>query len=108
MLQGAWLFIGFAALLMTLGTLAIAAVSTPQGAGDALTMVGGTVGFLLWAMWAVGALSVTTYSGGSEFTNSHPELAVLGVALAMVPGYLALTGPIDLIGRYRNAGTNDL
>lgn len=108
MLESAWIFLGRAAMIITIATAVVAAMSTPRGDGDALTMVGGVTGFILWGMWAYGALNVEYVNNGSTFVFSNPELTVLGIALAMIPGYLALTGPIELVSRWRNADPDDL
>jgi hypothetical protein len=45
---------------------------------------------------------------GSEVTVTHPSLALVGIALALVPGYIALTGPIELIRRARETEAKNL
>lgn len=109
MLESAWLFIGRIAFVWTVLTVGAAVyVDGRDSTGDALAMVSGVVGFLLWGAWTFGALNVEVTGGGVVYEFAHPELAILGVAMALVPGYIALTGPIELINRYRGATPDDL
>lgn len=105
MLQSAWLFVGTIAFLWTLVTIFIAAYADPDpgaGAGEAMATIGGVVGFILWGVWTFGALNITVVGDSTTFSFSHPELAILGVAMALVPGYIALTGPVELVKRARD------
>lgn len=100
MIESAWLQVGRIAFLWTVFIVAVAIYADPrEGVGDGIVTVGGAVGFVLWGVWTFGALNIQTLDGGSEFTYTHPEIAILGVALALLPGYLALTGPLELVGR---------
>lgn len=109
MLESAWLFVGRAAFAWTILTVAAAIyVDGTDETGDALAMVGGSVGVVLWGVWTYASLGIEVVDAGSTVTFEHPELAILGVALALVPGYIALTGPIELVDRYRDADPRDL
>jgi len=109
MLESQVLFIGRVAFLWTLVTVAGAAyVDAQDTTGDSLATVGGVVGFVLWGVWTFGVLNVEVVDGGSTTVFTHPELAILGVAMALVPGYVALTGPIELIKRARDPEMTDL
>ncbi len=109
MWASAWLFIGAIAFVWTLVTLVAAAYADPVSSqGDGLTIIGGTIGFVLWAVWTYGTLDLEVVSNGTELTFVSPELTILGVAMSMIPGYLALTGPIDLINRAREPTTDEL
>lgn len=102
MLETGWLFVGRIAMLWTVLTVAGAAYVRPDDhTGDALATVAGVVGFVLWGVWTFGALDVEVVDNGGTVTFSQPELAIVGVTLALVPGYIALTGPINIIGRAR-------
>lgn len=98
MLESAWLFVGFVALLAS--GLALAT------SDDAVGIVAGTIGLLSWVLWAYGSLNVESADGSGAF--SMPALTLLGLAFAIVPAYIALTGPVEVVGRARNAGTDDL
>lgn len=100
MLQSGWLFVGLIAILAT-----AAAVLTTD---DAIAIVGGALGFISWGIWTFGSLDVEVVSEGQTLTFTHPELALLGVALALIPGYIALTGPVEIVSRARDPRVEDL
>jgi len=110
MLASAWLFVGAVAFLWTVVAVTGGVVAGAQaGRGDGIATVGGVVGFVLWGVWTFGALNVEVVTdSGSTVTMTHPELAIVGVMMALVPGYIALTGPIELVSRYRDASPEDL
>lgn len=109
MLESAWLYVGRIAFLWTILTVAGAVYVKPDDhTGDSLATVAGVVGFVLWGVWTFGALEIEVVDGGTTVSMTHPELAILGVALALVPGYIALTGPINLIGRAREPSMREL
>lgn len=109
MLESAWLFVGRIAFAWTVLTVAAAAyVNTADNNGDALATIGGVVGFVLWGVWTYGALDVSVVGDSVTYTFVHPELAILGVAMALVPGYIALTGPFELVSRFRDGQMDDL
>lgn len=99
MLESAWLFVGAVAFGWTAITVIGAVVLPSEGAGDALATVGGVVGLVLWGVWTFGALNVVVVGEAVTFRFSHPSLALVGIAMALVPGYIALTGPIELVTR---------
>lgn len=94
MLESAWLFTGALAVLATVG-----AVLAPD---DGLAIVGGTAGFLAWGVWTFGTLEIVAVGDSSTFTFTHPSLTMLGIAMALVPAYIALTGPVSIISRAGN------
>jgi len=110
MYETAWLFVGRIAFLWTVLTLAAAVYVDPvDDAGDGLATIGGVVGFVLWGVWTFGTLEIVTVaSDGTKFVFTQPELTMLGIALSLVPGYIALTGPIELINRARQPRTDDI
>lgn len=109
MILSAWLFVGTIAFAWTIVTLAAAAYADPRDSqGDGLAIIAGTIGFVLWGVWTYGTLDISVVSNGSELTFTHPSLTILGVAMALIPGYIALTGPIDLINRARDPRTDEI
>lgn len=91
MIWVAWLFIGVVAILTTGATLA----TDDDGAAILL----GIAGFASWGMVAYGSFDVTMLSGGSEFSYTMPAVTIFAVGLSLIPLYIALTGPIDLVTR---------
>jgi len=109
MLQAAWLFVGLVALLST----GVAASTRTQAArlfpnSDGIAIFAGIIGFLSWGFWAFGCLNIEIATNdGTLVTYQLPELAYLGVALALIPGYIALTGPANIITRSTDNPTTD-
>ena len=106
MLESAWIFVGRIAFLWTV--LTVLGATYLDSADDGLTITGGVIGFVLWGVWTFGALNIEVIQGTNTIAFQHPELAVLGVAMALIPGYIALTGPIELVSRYRDASLDDV
>jgi hypothetical protein len=94
MLTDAWVFIGVVALVAT-----SAAVITDD---DGIAIVGGVVGFVSWGVWSFGALDLTKVAGGGTETFTMTGVAYLGIMLALLPAYIALTGPVEIVSRARN------
>ncbi len=102
MLESAWLFVGRIAFAWTVITLAAAVYADADSkAGDGVAIIAGVVGFVMWGVWTFATFKIEVVDGGATLTFTHPQLAILGVVLALVPGYIALTGPIDLVNRAR-------
>lgn len=100
MLQSAWLFIGAIALIAT-----ISAVYTTQ---DGIAVISGVAGFLAWGVFTFGAFQVRVVTQCCVFTRTMPAAAILAVALSLIPAYIALTGPIELVARARNPDMEDV
>lgn len=68
-----------------LGVVAFAVTGLVVGGGrnGALTpemgAVGSAVSLVLWGVFIQASFDVITYSGGTQFSHSYPELAMLGV-----------------------------
>lgn len=106
-----FLFLGTIAFLWTVLTaLAASVLETADNSQDALAMVAGVIGFILWGVWSFAALNVQVIAGGqtTATTYSSPELAIVGVMLALVPGWIALTGPFELVSRWRDGNMDEL
>lgn len=110
MYESAWLFIGRIAFAWTVITLAAAVYVDPiDDTGDGLATIAGVVGFVLWGVWTFGTLEIVAVAdNGSEVVFTQPELTFVGIVLALVPGYIALTGPIELINRARQPSTDEI
>lgn len=109
MLESAWLFVGGVAFVWTLLTVIGAVVAAGRGeTGDALATVAGVVGFVLWGVWSFGSLNIIVVGEVVTYHYAQPELALVGIVLALVPGYIALTGPIELISRWRETEPRDV
>lgn len=93
MLESAWLFIGVCAILAT----GLALYTNDNG----VAMMMGVLGFVTWGVWTFGTLDVTVVGDSTTYSFTMPAVTILGIVLALVPGFIALTGPIDLIGRAR-------
>jgi hypothetical protein len=110
MLESAWLFIGVVSLCAT----GVAVLCKTEGArlvpnDDSVAIASGTLGFVGWAIWTYGALNVQTpIEGTPELVTAMPSVALFGVAIALVPGYIALTGPVDIVREYRRTDPDNL
>lgn len=102
MQQTIWLFIGSLATLVTIGTILAALVD------DALMIVGGGLGFFLWGVWTYGSLNVEQTTRCCVVRWSEPAVTLLGVMLALVPLWFALTGGPELIKKFRNPDTDEV
>lgn len=100
MLSTAWVMVGLVAILSTVG----AVLTSDNG----VAIVAGVVGFITWGIWSFGALDVTVVSSGGVETFSMPEIAFLGLMLALLPAYIALTGPVEIVARARSGDVDDL
>jgi hypothetical protein len=102
MLLASWYAVGGIAVLAT----GLALLT----ADNAIAMYAGGLGFIFWLSVAYGALNIEVQSQLCDCVTiySQPELSALAIALALLPGYIALTGPVDLIGRYRDGRPDDL
>jgi len=96
MLQSGWLFVGLVAILAT----ALALFTDDDG----LAIIGGTAGTITWGVWTYGTLNVRVVGDAVTYTFTMPSLTLLGIALALLPAYIALTGPVELVQR-ANGGT---
>jgi hypothetical protein len=100
MLLQAWLFLGAIAALTTGAAL--------WTAENNIAILTGVLGFISWGLWAYGAFDLTVVRDATVYTYTQPEVAVLGVALAIVPGFIALNGPVEMIARYRDVQADDV
>jgi len=101
MLKSAWLFVGVVATLATV----VAVVTQTQivrvfADADGVAIVAGTVGFISWGIWTFGTLNIELLTdSGDVVSYTLPSLTMLGIVFAIVPAYIALTGPIEIVSR---------
>lgn len=100
MLESAWIFIGVVAILAT-----GAAVATTD---DGVAIMAGVLGFITWGVWTYGSLDLRVVGDSVTYSFSMPSVTILGIALALIPGYIALTGPTEIINRHRQPDTEEL
>lgn len=100
MLLATWLFIGVVALLAT----GVALATTD----NAVAIISGLLGMFGWGMWSFGALNLQVVRDSTTYQFGEPMLTIFGVALALVPGFIALNGPIEIIERYRDPRAEDI
>lgn len=109
MLKSAFLFIGSIAFVWTVITLVAAVYADSNtNTGDGLATISGVVGFVLWGVWTFGTLNIIVIDGGISYRYPQPSLTIVGIMLALVPGYIALTGPIELVSRVRDTRMDDV
>jgi hypothetical protein len=102
MQQTIWLFIGCVGVLTTLGTVLAAAYD------DAMMIVGGFLGFVVWGVWTYGSLNVERATRCCVYSWSSPAVTLLGVMLALIPAWFALTGGPELFRKYRDPNTEEI
>lgn len=95
-----WVFL--AALATIVSAVAI------YTADDGIAILTGVIGFLTWGFCAFGALNLQRVMQSNVYTTSMPGVAMFCILLGLLPGYIALTGPFELIGRYRDGDSDDL
>jgi len=100
MLQSAWLFIGACAVIAT----GVAVVTNDDG----VAIVSGIVGFMSWGFWTYGTLNVVVVGDSVTYTFQLPAVTYFGVMMALIPGFIALTGPTQIINRARKPQTEEL
>jgi len=110
MLESAWLFTGVTAVLVT----TVAVLTQTQGAAlipndDGVAIISGVLGFISWGVFAFGALDVRVVGDSVTYSFGMPSIAIFATIMGLVPGYVALTGPAEIIAsRYRNPSTDEL
>lgn len=99
MIASAWLFLGLVATLLTAGVVLV-----PD---EGWAIVLGVAGFVTWAMVAYGAFDVTVIRDTTHHYQM-PVVALFAVMMACIPGYIALTGPANLMDTFRSADASDV
>ena len=93
MIVTAWIFVGVVAVLAT----GMALLTQDNG----LAIMMGVLGFVSWGVWTFGSLNLQVVESTTIYQFSQPSVTMLGLALALVPGYIALTGPVEIVQRAR-------
>jgi len=110
MLESAWLFIGVVAMLAT--GVAVSTKTKVAGAypnDDGIAIFSGVISFISWGMVAYGALNIEVITETGEIVSySMSSVTYFAIALALVPAYIALTGPVDIVRRARNPDAKDV
>lgn len=108
-LESAWLFVGTVAFVWTLTTVAIAVYAdSADDTGDSLATLAGAIGTVSWGVWTFGTLDVRVVSEGVTMSFTMPAVTVLGIAFALIPFYIFLTGPIDMIRGVRSPSVDEI
>lgn len=99
MLESAYLFVGFVAVLTT---VLAASTQTRLAAGygdyaDPAAMVAGLLGTISWWMLAYGSLNVEVVGDSVTYTFSMAPITVWCLAFSIVPLIIALTGPLEVV-----------
>lgn len=100
MIESAWLFTGGLATLATIGAL----LTTDDG----MAIITGVLGFISWGVWTFGTLEVIVVRDAVTYSYSMPSITFVGLAFALVPAYIALTGPVEIVARYRKPSQDDV
>ena len=110
MLQSAWLFAGVVAVLSTGVAISTQTQTVAKGpSSDGLAIMSGIAGFISWGITAFGSLNVEVVTqDGSVTSFALPEVTLLCVMFALIPGYIALTGPADIIARSREPQSREV
>ena len=91
-----YLFVGLVALVWTL-----LSVMPPRLWDEWMQIVFALFGAVWWGVWAILSGSVTTYSGGQEFTNEHATLLFLGGVLSLILFVVTAQKTIDALNQQR-------
>lgn len=106
MLESAWLMLGTMAFVWTV-LIVFASAYFPE-AGNDIAMVGGTSGAILWGVWTFGTLQVEVVEGATVYEFAMPSLTLVGLVMAIIPLYVAVTGPVELMARYRDPDQREI
>lgn len=76
---------------------------------DGAAIFSGIVGFISWGMVAFGSFDVRVVGDSVTYSFNMPTVAFFAVMMALIPGYIALTGPANIIAeRYKEPTPEDL
>lgn len=101
MLLAVWLFVGGVAILAS----GVALLTDDDG----VAIVAGAVATVTWGVWTFGTLDIERpVEGATGLSFTEPAVTLVGVVLAIVPLYIMLTGPVELISRAQDAGPEDV
>lgn len=110
MLESTWLTIAATAILTTV----FAASTQTRVSGlydeyaDPIAMVGGLLGVASWGMLAYGSLDLRVVGDSVTYSFSQPGVTVWCLMMAVVPLYVALTGPLEGMKRAVSTTAEDV
>lgn len=109
MLQSTWLMITFIALCAT----AVAVSMKTKAAGfvgndNGVAIFSGVVGLISWGLVAYGSLNIVVVGDSVTHSFSMPSVTYFAIMMALIPAYVALTGPVEIISRARQPDAKDL
>jgi len=109
MLESGWLFTGVVAVLLTvLALLTQTSAVRHFGQADGISIVLGALGTIAWGIFAYGSLDVVVVDGGVTIAFTMPTLTLLSIAMSIVPIYVMLTGPYEILSqRYQDMDPQD-
>lgn len=97
MLQLTFLWLGTAALLVTLTTLGGSVILEVRGGvRHMVDVLGGVLGATLWAIWGLGATNIQVVSNGTVVTEGSASLGFVAVIMGGVSLILAIVGVSSL------------
>lgn len=81
------------------GTLATALALLTDD--DGIAIFAGIVGFLAYGIASFGAFDLVVISNGTELQRNEWLVSGMLLTLSVIPGWIALTGPVNIIRRVR-------
>jgi len=93
MILSAWLFIGLVAILAT----GLALFTSDNG----MAILAGVSGTVSWGFWVFGSFNVQVVQDATVYTFTSPVIPFFGIGMALIPAYIAFTGPVEIVGRVR-------
>lgn len=90
MILAVLLFVGFVAILATAAAL--------MTFDDGVAIMMGVTGFISWAIVSFGALNLQIVRDATVYQFEAYILTLFTAMLSLIPLYIALTGPMELIG----------
>lgn len=107
MLESAWLLLGLMGFVWTI--LVTITSSLVDEEGYDFIIVGASAGLVIWGVWTFAAISgVEVASDATVYNFRMAPVALVGIAMALPNLYLALLGPIEIIGRVNDTDMTDV
>lgn len=100
MLESTFLLVGLTAILAT----GVALFTFD----DVLAMIAGIAGFISWGLIAYGSLDVRVVGDSTTYSFTQPSITIWAAMLSLIPLYIALTGPLEVVNRFRRANQDNI